>query len=141
MVLVGPLATPETDVASVVARQMAFRQRVDEPTFLPESYFMAKEGTVLQHFAARKDIAFIRPDLVQCRSDRCDYFRDGESLFADDSHLARARSPYSGLCSSPDLTGSSREPRGRCYRQFRRPAPTDVWRMIALGVRPAGRER
>ncbi len=93
VVLVGPLATPETDVASVVARQMAFRQRVDEPTFLPESYFMAKEGTVLQHFAARKDIAFIRPDLVQCRSDRCDYFRDGESLFADDSHLARAALP------------------------------------------------
>lgn len=93
VVLVGPLETPPSDVASIVARQLAFHHRVDEPVFSPKSSFMAKEGAVLLHFSARDNIVLIRPDLIQCQSDRCNYFIDGEPLFADDSHLARAALP------------------------------------------------
>jgi peptidoglycan/LPS O-acetylase OafA/YrhL len=93
VVLVGPLAMPESDTASIVARQIAFRHKIDEPLFLPESTFMAKESNIIEHYASRDDIIFIRPDRIQCRLDRCDYFRDGASLFADDNHLAEASLP------------------------------------------------
>jgi peptidoglycan/LPS O-acetylase OafA/YrhL len=103
VVLVGPISTPDFDVSSIVARQMAFHHNVTAPVFLPEGAFEAKEGAILAHFSARKDIVFIRPDLIQCRSGQCDYFRDGEALFADDSHLAKAALPLFQPAFEPGL--------------------------------------
>jgi hypothetical protein len=94
VVLVGPLATPETEAASIAARQLAFRGRIDEPTFLPESTFMAQNGDIIDHFVSRDDIVFIRPDRIQCQLGRCDYFRDGQSFFADYSHLTMSALPF-----------------------------------------------
>jgi peptidoglycan/LPS O-acetylase OafA/YrhL len=93
VVLVGPLATPETEEPSIVARQMAFHHRVDEPVSVPEQTFMAKQGEILAHYSARGDILFIRPDRVQCELGTCDYIRDGASIFADYSHVAEAALP------------------------------------------------
>lgn len=94
VVLVGPLETPDSDTASIVARQMAFQHKIEEPLFAPESAFLAKEGDIIEHYASRDDIIFIRPDIIQCTLGRCDYFRDGASLFADDSHLAESALPF-----------------------------------------------
>jgi hypothetical protein len=93
VVLIGPISPPGFESASVVARQMAFRHKVDEPLFLPESAFIAKQGDLIAHYASRDDLFFIRPDRIQCQQGRCDYFRDGASLFADDTHLAQAALP------------------------------------------------
>lgn len=93
VVLVGPISPPGRDEASIVARQLAFHHRTDVPLFAPESTFMAAQGDVISHFEARNDIIFIRADRVQCQLGRCDYFRDGASLFADDNHLAKAALP------------------------------------------------
>ncbi len=119
VVLVGPLAIPSSDVASIVARQMAFHHRVDEPMSSPKKSFMAKHGAVLQHFAARNDIVLIRPDLVQCRSDRCNYFIQGIPLFADDNHLARTALPLFRTLFEPALDrafGSYRWPAASNYK-------------------------
>jgi len=90
VVLIGPILPPDSDFASIVARQIAFRHKIDEPLFAPESTFIAKQGYVIAHYASRDDIVFIRPDRIQCNLARCDYIRDGESLFADDSHIVEA---------------------------------------------------
>lgn len=94
VVLVGPLATPETEAASIAARQLAFRGRIDEAMFLPESTFMAQKSYIIDHFSSRDDIVFIRPDRIQCQMGKCDYFRDGQSFFADYSHLTVPALPF-----------------------------------------------
>jgi peptidoglycan/LPS O-acetylase OafA/YrhL len=93
VVLVGPITPPTWESASVVARDLAFGHKVVEPLFLPESTFMAEQGDTIAHYASRNDIIFIRPDRIQCKQGRCDYFRDGASLFADSSHIAEAALP------------------------------------------------
>jgi peptidoglycan/LPS O-acetylase OafA/YrhL len=89
VVLVGPLAIPGHDVASIVARQMAFGHRVTEPMYTPESEFLAKYQGIISHYELRPDVILIRPDRIQCQNLRCEYFCDGSSLFADDNHLAQ----------------------------------------------------
>jgi hypothetical protein len=93
VVLVGPVATPNSEMASILARQMAFHNKIEEPLFLPQSTFMASEGEVIAHYSQRDDMIFIRPDLIQCEQGRCDYIRDGASFFADDSHIAERALP------------------------------------------------
>jgi hypothetical protein len=93
VVLVGPITPPSWESASVVARDLAFGHKIIEPMFLPESAFMADQGSIIAHYASRSDIIFIRPDRIQCRENRCDYFRDGRPLFADSSHIAEAALP------------------------------------------------
>jgi len=93
VVLVGPVTPPAWESASVVARDLAFGHKVLEPMFLPESAFMADHDGIIAHYSSRGDIIFIRPDLIQCQEDRCDYFHNGEPLFADTSHLAESALP------------------------------------------------
>ena len=93
VVLVGPISPPEWDSASIVARELAFRHRVVEPLYFPDDKFLALQGDIIEHYASRDDMIFIRPDRIQCQMGRCDYFRDGESLFADDTHFAVAALP------------------------------------------------
>ncbi len=93
VVLVGPITPPTWESASVVARDLAFGHKVAEPMFIPESAFMAEQGSIIAHYASRSDMIFIRPDRIQCMEDRCDYFRVGVPLFADSSHIAEAALP------------------------------------------------
>jgi peptidoglycan/LPS O-acetylase OafA/YrhL len=93
VVLVGPISSPGWESASIVARQLGFGHKVTESLFLPESTFMAAQGDTIAHYASRDDIVFIRPDRIQCQQGRCDYFRDGASLFADSSHIAKGALP------------------------------------------------
>jgi hypothetical protein len=92
-VLVGPISPPEWEAASVIGRELAFGHKTIDPLFFPEAAFLAKQGDALEHFASRNDIIFIRPDRIQCKLGRCDYFRDGASLFADTSHIANPALP------------------------------------------------
>jgi peptidoglycan/LPS O-acetylase OafA/YrhL len=94
VVLVGPISVPQWDVASVVSRELAFGHKIVQPLSVPQDAFMALEGDTIAHFASRDDITFIRPDRIQCRRGRCDYFRDGVSLFADYNHIAQAALPF-----------------------------------------------
>jgi len=93
VVVVGPISYPGRDEASIVARQLAFHHSSNVPLFGLESTFMEQEGAPITHYASRTDIVFIRPDQVQCLQGRCDYIRDGASLFADDNHIAQAALP------------------------------------------------
>ena len=92
--LIGPLASPETEFPSIVARQLVFRHKIDEPLFTPESTFMAQKGYIIDHYASRGDIVFIRPDRMQCIQNKCDFIRDGASFFADDHHVVETALPF-----------------------------------------------
>jgi hypothetical protein len=89
-VLIGPLAEPGWDVASVLSRQLAFGRRPDRPTYLEVSDFAAHFGPTLAHFTGELGHAFARPDSVQCGDGVCRYLIGGRSLFADSTHLAEA---------------------------------------------------
>jgi peptidoglycan/LPS O-acetylase OafA/YrhL len=90
VVLVGPIAEPGWDVASILSRQIAFGRPPDRPTSLPTTEFAARFGATIHHFESRRDIGFARPDTVQCPAERCYYLVDGRSLFADGTHIAAA---------------------------------------------------
>jgi len=88
VVLIGPIAEPGWDVASTVSRQLAFGHPLDREISAPKTEFTARFGEAIEHFSARKDIAFPRPDQIQCLTDRCNYLIDGRSLFSDSNHIA-----------------------------------------------------
>ena len=88
VVLIGPLAVPGWDVASITSRSLAFGRPVENDNFFPEDAFLKQYSGALSHFERRGDVEFVRPDRIQCRLGRCEYFLSGESLFADDNHLA-----------------------------------------------------
>jgi len=93
VVLIGPIAEPGWDVASILSRDLAFGHTVNRSLFLPKSEFDRRFGALIQHFQGRRDIGFARPDEVQCPGDRCYYVLDGHTLFADSNHLAAAELP------------------------------------------------
>jgi peptidoglycan/LPS O-acetylase OafA/YrhL len=90
VVLVGPIAEPGWDVASELSRKRAFGWPELRPLGLPTKQFQERFGGVHEHFVARHDMKFLRPDLVQCDLESCRFIIDGRSLFADSNHLAAA---------------------------------------------------
>ena len=84
------IATPQWDVASITSRNLAFGRPTKRPLYGSLQDFQSAYANVIAHFEQRSDLVFVRPDLVQCRSGRCDYVIGGHSLFADDNHLAEA---------------------------------------------------
>jgi peptidoglycan/LPS O-acetylase OafA/YrhL len=93
VVLIGPIAEPGWDIASILSRELAFGHPLNRPTFLAASDFERRFGSLIQHFEARRDIEFARPDKVQCPTDRCYYVLDGRTLFSDSNHIATAELP------------------------------------------------
>ncbi len=93
VVLIGPLATPHWNVASIVSRNLAFGRPTTRPLHGSVQDFQSAYAKIIAHFAQRSDIVFVRPDIVQCASGRCDYVVNGHALFADEHHLAAAALP------------------------------------------------
>lgn len=93
VVLVGPIAIPGWDVASILSRSLNFGREVRLPLFTPQADFDRSFGPVIAHYQSRSDVVFIRPDLVQCAAGRCDFLRQGAPLFADSNHLAQSALP------------------------------------------------
>ncbi len=90
VVLIGPIPTPNWDVASIASRDLAFGWPVRRPLFESQSEFLQRHSAQIAHFAGRRDIEFVRADQAICADGRCSYILDGRSLFADDNHLAAA---------------------------------------------------
>ena len=88
VILIGPVAEPGWDVASVLSRELAFGRPPERATSVSASDFLARYGPALTHFEDRLGRSFARPDTVQCADGRCRYVIAGRSLFADNTHLA-----------------------------------------------------
>ena len=90
VVLIGPIPTPNWDVASVVSRDLAFGHAIGRPLFEPQPQFLQQYAAAIAHFESRHDIEFVRPDTAMCSKGQCDYIADGRALFSDDNHLSAA---------------------------------------------------
>jgi peptidoglycan/LPS O-acetylase OafA/YrhL len=90
VVLIGPIAVPGWDLASESSRLMAYGRLVHGPVAQAASEFERQYAAVFAHFAGREDVAFARPDRVQCDGKACRFVVDGRSLFSDANHLAAA---------------------------------------------------
>ena len=113
VVLVGPLREPLWDVPSEVSRRMAFGLPARK-LYASRADFERRFAPVFDHFAARRDIVFIRVDDVQCRAGRCDYVRGNLSLFSDMTHLSNQSLPlfrprFEAVI-GPIVAGSRRSP-------------------------------
>ncbi len=91
VLLVGPIATPEWDVASILSRSMIFQRPLERPLATPKGDFEGSaKGKILRHYMDRKDIILIQPHRAQCDERECNYLKNGASLFADSNHIAEA---------------------------------------------------
>jgi peptidoglycan/LPS O-acetylase OafA/YrhL len=90
VVLIGPIATPGWNMASEVSRLLAYGRKPQRALGTPRERFDEQFGAVIAHFSGRDDVAFVRPDLIQCDLANCRYVIDGHALFSDENHLAAA---------------------------------------------------
>ncbi|MER9880658.1 acyltransferase family protein [Mesorhizobium sp. M0118] len=90
VILIGPIAYPGWDLPSEMSRSLAFGRPLEKPTNMPTEEFQRQYGPAIEHFEARPDIFFTRPDKVLCDASRCNYILDGRSMFADVSHISQA---------------------------------------------------
>lgn len=90
VVLIGPLAAPGYDVASIVGRKLAFGQPIDVPLSKSAAEFYLSYKGAIDKYSNDARVTFVRPDLVQCDDSECAYIKDGRSYFSDSNHLARA---------------------------------------------------
>lgn len=90
VVLIGPIAVPGFDIASVVGRKLAFGHPITEPMSTDKAAFLLRWQGVLDHYRSFPDLILAEPHTIQCTGLACEFFLDGRSLFADSSHIAQA---------------------------------------------------
>ena len=93
VVVIGPLAQPGWDVASTLSRSMAFGRTQPLPLFTPRAAFEQTFAAAIRRLENDPGVVLVRPDRVQCSAGPCAYVVAGDSLFADDNHLAVAALP------------------------------------------------
>lgn len=89
VILIGPIAQPGFDIASTLSRQKAFGWP-NVPSSISRSSYEGDFSEVKSRFRSNKTITFVEPDVVQCHDQVCDFVIGNRSLFADESHIARA---------------------------------------------------
>jgi peptidoglycan/LPS O-acetylase OafA/YrhL len=87
VILIGPIAYPGYEIASIEARHLAFAEPVG-PLSTSQREFDRRYGISIARYAARSDITFVRPDLVQCANGSCTFVASGDMLFSDGIHLS-----------------------------------------------------
>jgi peptidoglycan/LPS O-acetylase OafA/YrhL len=88
VILIGPLALPGWDIASVISRERAFGRPTSRPARVSKTDFLQRYAEPLKHYRAKLGDRFVTPHEVQCDEDNCHFLLEGRSLFADDDHLA-----------------------------------------------------
>ena len=91
--IVGPLATPDVDLASIAGRELAFGRPIDVPLSRDRASFDREYEAVEQWLGSRADVIFIDPRRVQCDRLRCAFTQADVPIFADSNHLAVSAAP------------------------------------------------
>lgn len=89
VIVVGPIAVPGFNVASVLGRQIRFGITPQAPLSIDRTTFEAKNTAIFGLLGTAPSLILLRPDLVQCNDARCLYVDDGLSFFADSNHLSQ----------------------------------------------------
>lgn len=89
VILIGPIAQPRLDISSTLSRQIAFGWP-RTATAISRAEYDRQFESVKAHFRIDPRITFAEPDKAQCNSEACEFVMSGKSLFADETHVARA---------------------------------------------------
>jgi peptidoglycan/LPS O-acetylase OafA/YrhL len=93
VVVVGPLAVPGEDLASVLPRAYLFGRDPGLETHVSRAGYLEEYDNVLVALAeidAKPGVEIVRVDTLACDATNCDFLKDGRPVFADYGHLARA---------------------------------------------------
>jgi peptidoglycan/LPS O-acetylase OafA/YrhL len=91
VVVIGPVPLPGYTIASVAARDLAFRGRITTPTGIARTAYLAEYAWVLNamaRMARDPGVRVARVDRWVCRDDRCPFVAEGRAAFADYGHYA-----------------------------------------------------
>jgi peptidoglycan/LPS O-acetylase OafA/YrhL len=88
VILIGPILRAAWDVPTTLGRELAYGFPIDRNLYLPQHEFMAVFAPAIRHFESEKDIVFVHAYEAQCQKGRCYYVLDGQSLYADNNHIA-----------------------------------------------------
>jgi peptidoglycan/LPS O-acetylase OafA/YrhL len=89
VIIISPIPIPGYDVAGIASRELLFSGRIKHPTFAThEDYLieMANVRSAMVDLARDPGVVPIWIDQMACPNERCDYIRDGRSIFADHDH-------------------------------------------------------
>jgi peptidoglycan/LPS O-acetylase OafA/YrhL len=89
VVLVGPVPWPGYNVASVAARELAYKGRLETPLAQPRAAYDARFGAIeawLDDVASRTTV--VRPSRLLCDLRTCSYELHGKLALYDQSHLS-----------------------------------------------------
>lgn len=86
--VIGPIARPGFDIASVLSRQLAFGHTDLVDVSTPSPAFYAVFNPVLDKLKSNPRIQLIRPDQILCDETVCDFVKDGRSIYSDSNHIA-----------------------------------------------------
>lgn len=91
VIVVGPVPLPRYHIASVAARDLAFRGRVRTPLEVSRAAYLTENANilaVLDRLARDQGVVILRPDTLACDARRCPFVFDGHAAFADHGHYA-----------------------------------------------------
>jgi peptidoglycan/LPS O-acetylase OafA/YrhL len=86
--LIGPVATPGTNFASILSRETAFGDVTRISTQLPRGEFESKFGMFVRDLEVALGSRFLQPHLTLCDAAACYFARDGATYYSDESHLS-----------------------------------------------------
>jgi len=89
VVLMGPVPWPGYNVASVAARELAYKGRLETPLAQPRAVYDARFGAIeewLDDVASRTTV--VRPSRLLCDLRTCSYELHGKLALYDQSHLS-----------------------------------------------------
>lgn len=128
VVLVGPIALPGWDVASISSRSLAFDRSITFPLATTEAAFLREYGPTIEHFSRRRDIVFVPVHEVQCREGGkeggCRFMLDDVPLFADDNHLSETALPHYQALFEARLDAARAEPGNAVGQYGKSPIPS-----------------
>lgn len=86
--LLGPIAIPGIEYASIESRRLVFGGKQDVKEYLLRTQFMTKFGSVIAGLKQELGDSFLQPHETLCDPEKCYYARDGIAYFADKTHLS-----------------------------------------------------
>ncbi len=85
--LVGPIAIPNFDLASIVSRELKFKNE-NTPTFIPREIFDKQFNSILSSLSAQLKHKLIAPHEIFCDQRVCNFADFHGSFFSDSTHLS-----------------------------------------------------
>lgn len=86
--LIGPIETPESDIASLASREIAFKGKSSNSFFTPKSSFDEKYSNSIIFFENQLKDNFLQPHKFLCDEIKCFFIDENGSNFSDGSHLS-----------------------------------------------------